>query len=189
MSPVYSLDTPFSRESVKGLKAGDRVLVNGVIYTARDTAHRRFMAAIAAGQRLPFELSGAVIYYAGPTPAPPGRPIGSIGPTTAGRMDAYTPELLKRGLAAMIGKGLRSQEVRLACVEHQAVYLAATSTAALLAGCVEEAEVIAYEDLGPEAVRRLVVRDFPATVIIDTRGDDYYKLGRQTYATTRSTDD
>ena len=164
MSPVYSLDTPFSRESVKGLKAGDRVLVNGVIYTARDTAHRRFMAAIAAGQRLPFELSGAVIYYAGPTPAPPGRPIGSIGPTTAGRMDAYTPELLKRGLAA-------------------------TSTAALLAGCVEEAEVIAYEDLGPEAVRRLVVRDFPATVIIDTRGDDYYKLGRQTYATTRSTDD
>jgi fumarate hydratase subunit beta len=171
--------TPLSEEVVLSLRAGREVLISGVLYTARDAAHQRMGQAMARGEQLPFDVRGQVIYYVGPTPAPPGRVIGSAGPTTAGRMDRYTPALLARGLKGMIGKGPRSAEVRAALQQHQAVYFGGIGGAgALLAQCVKEVELIAYEDLGTEAIRRLVVADFPAMVINDCWGGDAYEQGR-----------
>jgi len=177
--PAICLTTPLAEETVRALCAGQPVLISGVIYTARDAAHGRMHAALRRGEALPFDLQGQVIYYVGPTPAPPGRVIGAAGPTTAGRMDAYTPELLARGLKGMIGKGPRSEEVKVALQEYGGAYFGAIGGAgALLAQRIVSAQVIAYEDLGTEAVRRLVVEDFPAVVINDCRGGDAYVEGR-----------
>jgi fumarate hydratase subunit beta len=170
------LSAPLGVGDALGLRAGDRVLLSGVLYTARDTAHRRLVEFIREGRPLPFDPQGAVIYYAGPSPERPGRPIGSAGPTTAGRMDAYAVSLLEQGVRGMIGKGARSAAVVEAIMAHGAVYLAATGGAgALLAGTVLSSEVVAFPELGPEAVRRLAVRDFPAMVVNDARGGDLYR--------------
>ncbi|MGC8861446.1 MAG: Fe-S-containing hydro-lyase [Armatimonadota bacterium] len=172
--PVH-LTTPLSDQDIENLEAGDRVLLSGVVYTARDAAHARLVEMLRRGERLPFDMTGQVIYYAGPTPAGPGRVVGSIGPTTSGRMDAFTPELLSAGLKGMIGKGERGQEVIDAIVRHRAVYFAATGGAgALLSKRVISCEVIAFPDLGCEAIHRLEVRDFPLVVINDCRGRDFY---------------
>lgn len=161
------------------------MLVSGVIYTARDAAHRRLVELLAAGQPLPVDLSGQILYYVGPSPARPGRVIGAAGPTTATRMDVYTPALLKLGLRAMIGKGRRSPEVIAALKEYQAVYLGATGGAgALISQCIREAEVVAFDDLGPEAIHRLVVEDLPTIVINDCAGRDLYDEGVRRYART-----
>lgn len=167
---------PFTAASLASLRAGDRVLLSGTIYTARDAAHRRMTEALARGEELPFDLTDAVIYYVGPTPAREGRPIGSAGPTTSYRMDAYAPALLDLGQTGMVGKGPRSAEVKEAMVRNGAVYFAAVGGAgALLSKCVREAEIIAYEDLGAEAIRRLVVEDMPLIVAIDSKGGDLYE--------------
>ncbi|MFH1731939.1 MAG: Fe-S-containing hydro-lyase [Planctomycetota bacterium] len=172
------LTTPLSREDVAHLKAGDRVLLCGVIYTARDTAHKRLVAMLERGDEPPFGLDGQVIYYAGPSPARPGEIVGSAGPTTSGRMDPYTPPLLGAGVRATIGKGKRSPAVIEAMTERGAVYLGAVGgVAALLARCITACDVIAFPELGPEAVRRLEVKDFPAFVINDTAGRDLYEEG------------
>jgi fumarate hydratase subunit beta len=171
------LTPPLTDEDVLPLRAGERVLISGVIYTARDAAHRRMAEALERGERLPFEPAGQVIYYTGPSSAPPGRPIGSAGPTTSYRMDAYAPALYAAGVRATIGKGARSDAVRQAICRHRALYLAAVGGAgALLARCVKVAELIAYADLGPEAVRRLVVEQFPAVVVNDAHGADLYEM-------------
>jgi len=157
------------------LRAGDRVLINGVTYTARDAAHRRMVDLLDSGGELPFDIRGQVIYYAGPAPAKPGAVIGSCGPTTSSRMDIYTPKLIQHGLKGMIGKGTRSREVKEAMVTHKCVYFAAVGgVGALLAKTIKESEIIAYPDLEPESVRRLVVKDFPAIVAIDVYGEDIY---------------
>jgi fumarate hydratase subunit beta len=183
MSEKVSLNIPLSSEDVEKLKIGDRVLLNGVVYTARDAAHKRLVELIEKGEPFPFELQGAVIYYVGPSPAKPGRPIGAAGPTTSYRMDAYAPTLIAHGLKGMIGKGKRNQEVRDAMAEHKAVYFAAIGGAgALMAESIHSAEVIAYEELGPEAVRRLEVKDFPVIVANDTHGGDLYEEGVREYA-------
>ena len=172
------LTTPLSRWDVESLHAGDRVLLSGVVYTARDAAHARLVALLEQGQPLPFPTEGQVLYYVGPTPPRPGAPIGSAGPTTSGRMDPYTPALLAAGIKGLIGKGSRSGEVRDALVKHRAVYFAATGGAgALLAQKITSAEVIAWEDLGAEAVRRLIFEDFPLVVIDDVFGNDLYEEG------------
>lgn len=177
-----NVHTPFTEDVVKGLKAGDRVLLHGVIYTGRDAAHKRLIDMLEKGQDLPLELEGQVIYYVGPCPAKPGRVIGSAGPTTSGRMDAYTPQLLERGLKGMIGKGIRSSEVIEAIKGNKAVYFAAIGGAgALLAEAIKEANVLAFEDLGPEAIYQLRVENFPVTVVIDSEGNDLYKLGKAQY--------
>ncbi len=182
MSDTFRLAPPLSDADVEALSAGDRVLLSGTIFTGRDAAHKRIVEALAAGQEPPFPLQGAVIYYVGPSPAPPGRVIGAAGPTTSYRMDPYAPTLIARGLKAMIGKGKRGDQVKEAMAEHKAVYLAAIGGAgALMARCITEAEVIAYPDLGPEAVRRLVVRDMPLICVNDVRGGDLYQRGRQEY--------
>lgn len=174
-SPV-KLATPLRDEDTVSLRAGDRVLLSGVVYTARDAAHERLVELVRHGKPLPVDLAGQVVYYVGPTPARPGRVIGSAGPTTAGRMDAYTPELLAAGLKGMIGKGERSQAVIDAIREHKAVYFAATGGAgALLARHIVSCEVVAYEDLGCEAIHRLEVRDLPLVVINDRHGGDFYR--------------
>ncbi len=180
---AIKITAPITDDSVvENLKAGDFVLISGVIYTARDAAHKRMVEALERGEELPFDLKGQIIYYAGPAPAKPGRPIGSVGPTTSYRMDPYAPKLLKAGLKGMIGKGTRSKEVIDAIVKYRGVYFGAVGgAAAYLARCVKEAEVIAYEDLGPEAVRRLVVEDFPAFVVNDVYGNDLYRMGRCQY--------
>ena len=179
---VKRLTAPFGKEALRDLKAGDRVLISGTIYTARDAAHKRLIQMLDRGEPLPFEIRDAVIYYAGPTPAKPGRVIGSAGPTTSYRMDPYAPRLLDLGQAAMIGKGQRSQQVKEAVVRNGAVYLGAIGGAgALISGTVRSAEIIAFEDLGPEAIRRLEVEDFPATVVIDSCGNDLYEIGRKSY--------
>ena len=171
------LTPPLTDEDVMPLHAGDRILISGVIYTARDAAHRRMADALERGEPLPFEPAGQVVYYTGPSPAPPGRPIGSAGPTTSYRMDAWAPALYAAGVRATIGKGARSTAVRHAIREHRALYLAAVGGAgALLARCVRAAELIAYPDLGTEAVRRLVVEDFPAIVVNDAHGADLYEM-------------
>jgi len=162
---------------VRHLTAGDEVLIDGTIYTARDMAHKRLCAAIARGQDLPVPLEGSVIYFAGPTPARPGRVIGAAGPTTSARMDPFSPVLVARGLRAMIGKGYRSEEVRKALREHGAVHLSALGGAgALLSRHIRRAEVVAYEDLGTEAIRRLEVVDFPAIVAYDAAGNSVYDV-------------
>jgi len=174
-SPVR-LTTPLSEEAVLALRSGQAVLISGVIYTARDAAHERMVETLEAGGELPFEVGGQVIYYVGPTPAPPGRVIGAAGPTTAGRMDRYTPPLLARGLKGMIGKGARSAEVREALKKHKAVYFGGIGGAgALLSKRIRSAELVAYEDLGTEAIRRLEVEEFPATVVNDCYGGDAYE--------------
>jgi fumarate hydratase subunit beta len=175
--------TPLTDEAVKDLRAGDAVEITGVIYQARDAAHKRLVALIESGEALPFELQGAVVYYMGPSPAKPGHVIGSAGPTTSGRMDAYTPLLLEHGLKGMIGKGLRTAEVKAAMREHPAVYFAATGGAgALLAQRIVANDVIAWPELGAEAVARLEVVDFPAIVVNDCYGGDLYEKGRAEYA-------
>lgn len=173
---MVHITTPLSDQDILALHAGDSVLLSGVVYTARDAAHARMVEALRCGEPLPFDIRGQVIYYVGPTPAKPGRVIGSAGPTTSGRMDAYTPLLLAAGLKGMIGKGERNQEVIDAIVRHRAIYFAATGgAAALLAKHIVSCEVIAYEDLGCEAVHRLEVCDFPLVVINDYQGRDYYR--------------
>lgn len=172
----YSINTSELKEKAKMLKAGDRVLLSGTVYTSRDAAHKRIFAALKNGDKLPYELDGAVIYYAGPTPAPEGLPIGSCGPTTSGRMDPYAPTLLDNGLIAMIGKGGRSKEVCDAICRNKRVYLCAIGGAgALAARCIKSCEVIAYEDLGCESVKKLRVEDFPLIVAIDCSGGNLFK--------------
>jgi fumarate hydratase subunit beta len=179
------ITTPLSDEVVRDLKAGDAVQITGVIYQARDAAHKRLVALIEAGEPLPFELQGAVVYYMGPSPAKPGNVIGSAGPTTSGRMDAYAPLLMRHGRKGMIGKGLRTPEVKAAMREYTAVYFAATGGAgALLAKSIVGNQVIAWPELGAEAVARLEVRDFPVIVVNDCRGGDLYEDGRKRYAKT-----
>lgn len=169
------------------LKAGDTVLLSGVVYTARDAAHKRLMELLDAGEPLPFPLEGSAIYYVGPTPERPGQVIGSAGPTTSGRMDAYSPRLLDLGQSIMIGKGARNQAVKDVVVRNGAVYLAALGGAgALMAASVRSLEVICWEDLGCEAVRRLEVKDFPLTVILDAHGGDLYQAGPEAYLTART---
>lgn len=176
------LQTPLTRERALSLRAGDNVLISGVIYTARDAAHARLVKLLDEGKPLPFDISDAIIYYVGPTPAKPGQVIGSAGPTTSYRMDAFAPRLIELGLRGMIGKGARSPEVVASICRHGAVYFAAIGGAgALIAKSIEAAEVVAYEDLGSEAVRRLRVKNFPATVVIDTHGGNLYELGRERY--------
>lgn len=180
---VKTIEPPLSDEVVESLSCGDRVAIRGVLYTARDAAHKRLVELIEKGKALPFDIRGQVIYYVGPTPAPPGRVIGSAGPTTSYRMDAYAPALIAHGLKGMIGKGQRSREVVEAMKKHKAVYLAGVGgAAALIARRIKSAEVIAYEDLGAEAIRRIVVEDFPAIVVNDVRGRDLYVEGRAKYA-------
>lgn len=176
------ISTPFTESVVRDLTSGDTVLISGTIYTARDAAHKRLCEAIAEGRPLPFDLQDAVIYYVGPTPPKPGQVIGAAGPTTSGRMDAYAPTLMEHGLRGMIGKGERSQTVIDSIKDHTAVYLAATGGAgALLSHCILESETIAYEDLGTEAIRKLTVKDFPATVVIDCQGNDLYQTAPAAY--------
>lgn len=180
MADETRLETPLTKERNESLKTGDVVLLSGVLYTARDAAHARIKEAIENGDDLPFDPEGQTIYFTGPAPARPGHPIGPAGPTTASRMDPYSPLLIERGLKGMVGKGLRSQAVRDSMQEHGCVYFGAIEgTAALLADRVKEAEVVAYEDLGVEAIRRLVVEDFPVIVVNDLHGGDLYLEGRE----------
>ena len=170
------LEAPITKEKLADLKAGDRVLLTGTVYTARDQAHKRMTEAVKEGRELPFDIAGSIIYYVGPSPAPPGRPIGSAGPTTSYRMDPYAPMLLDLGQAAMIGKGPRNEEVKAAIIRNGAVYFAAIGgAAALISKSVKSAAVIAYDDLGAEAVRRLEVEDMPLIVAIDSMGRDLYE--------------
>lgn len=179
---MIKLTTPLTDDQLKDLKAGDNVLITGYIYTGRDAAHKRLIDLLDKGEELPIDVEGAVIYYVGPTPAKGDRPIGSAGPTTAYRMDPFAPRLLDLGLKGMIGKGKRSSEVKDAIVRNGAVYFAAIGgAAALIAKSVKEAEIICYEDLGAEAIRRLYVEDFPCTVEVDTNGVDLYETGRKEY--------
>lgn len=179
---IRKIETPLSIEVVESLNAGDRVLLSGVLYTGRDAAHARMIALLDEGKKLPFPIEGQVIYYVGPAPAKPGRVIGSAGPTTSVRMDAYAPRLLKLGLKGMIGKGSRTQPVKDAMVKYKGVYFGAVGgAAALIARCIKEVEVIAWEELGPEAVRRMVVEDFPLIVVNDVHGRDLYLEGREKF--------
>lgn len=176
------ITAPFNRETAATLKAGDYVYISGTIYTARDAAHKRMQETLDAGEALPLELPGNVIYYMGPSPAREGRPIGSAGPTTASRMDKYAPTLLDLGLAGMIGKGKRSQAVRDAIVRNQSVYFAAVGGAgALLSKAITKSEVIAYDDLGTEAIRKLEVVNFPVIVVIDAQGNNLYETAIKQY--------
>lgn len=177
------LTTPFTDEMISNLRAGDMVYISGTIYTARDAAHKRMCEMLEKGEPMPFDFNGAVIYYAGPCPAKPGKPIGSVGPTTAYRMDLYSPTLMKEGLKVMIGKGLRNQEVIDSIVKYNGIYFAAIGgAAALMAQCVKSAEVIAFDDLGTEAVRKLTVDKLPAIVAVDSLGHNSYQSGREAYA-------
>lgn len=179
---MKKLQTPFTREDTRTLKAGDACLISGVIYTARDAAHKRLCELLARNEPLPIDMENAIIYFVGPTPAKPGQIIGSAGPTTSYRMDAYSPALIAIGQTGMIGKGKRSPEVIAAMKEYGAVYFGATGgCGALLSKCIKKAEVVAYEDLGAEAIRRLEVEDFPVTVIIDSEGSNLYETGRAEY--------
>lgn len=176
------MNVPISKEDAKSLKAGDYVYLTGTIYSARDAAHKRMSEALAKGEPLPFDIKGNVIYYMGPSPAREGRPIGSAGPTTAGRMDPYTPALLDLGMGGMIGKGKRTQEVVDAIVRNGAVYFAAVGGAgALLSQRIKSSEVIAYDDLGPEAIRKLEIENLPVVVVIDSEGNDLYKTAIAQY--------
>ncbi|TES89094.1 MAG: Fe-S-containing hydro-lyase [Dehalococcoidia bacterium] len=178
---------PLDRKTIKELTTGTPVLISGIIYTARDAAHKRLVEALKRKEELPFVLKGQTIYYTGPSPARPGRTIGSAGPTTSGRMDIYAPRLMSAGVKAMIGKGNRSSEVREAMQKHKAVYFIATGGAgALLAQSIKKAAVIAYEDLGPEAVRMLTVDNFPAIVANDIYGNDLFEQGKAKYRKEKS---
>lgn len=173
---------PFTKDKVKGFKAGDTVYITGNVYTARDAAHKRITEMIERGEKPPFEIENSIVYYVGPTPARPGNPIGSAGPTTSYRMDAYAPKLMDLGQLMMIGKGLRSGEVIDSALKNGAVYCCAIGgAAAVMAQCVKKSEVIAFEDLGAEAVRKLYVEELPVTVVFDTEGGNLYEKGRQDY--------
>ena len=175
MSCIIKMSVPFKKEALRKLKAGDEVLLSGVIYTARDAAHKRFAELLARGRKLPLDLKGACIYYCGPTPGRPGCAIGSCGPTTGSRMDAFTPALIRLGITAMIGKGRRSDDVKKSVKKHGCVYfLAPAGLGALLAAKVRSAKIIAFRDLGPEAVYKLEVENFPLIVGIDSKGRDLY---------------
>ena len=183
MSKEIRLTTPLASQDVEKLNIGDKVLLSGVLYTGRDAAHKRLFDLIANGKELPIDIQGQVIYYVGPTPAKPGKPIGSAGPTTSYRMDSFAPKLIELGLKGMIGKGNRSQAVIDAMKKHKAVYFGATGGAgALIAKRIKKAEIVAYADLGPEAIRRLEVEEFPVTVVNDTKGNDLYVEGIKRYA-------
>ena len=185
MNNIIRIETPFKMDDVKRLRAGDAVYINGTIYAARDAAHKKLIELLAEGKELPFDIREQIIYYVGPCPAGPGRVIGSAGPTTSGRMDAYAPVLIERGLAGMIGKGLRNEQVIAAMVRYGAVYFGATGGAgALLSKSIIAEEITAFPELGAEALRKLTVKDFPATVIIDGAGMDLYKTGREQYKIT-----
>lgn len=174
-----NIDLPLTDEAISALKSGDRVLLSGELYVARDAAHRRMKELLDNNMPLPFDIQGQTIYYMGPTPAPPDKPMGSAGPTTSGRMDGYAPLLLERGLKGMIGKGMRSLAVKEAIKKYKAVYFAAVGgTGALISRSIKKAEVVAWEDLGAEAVRRIEVVDFPVTVINDIYGGDLYIEGK-----------
>ncbi len=176
------IQTPFTPEDARRLRSGDSCLISGVIYTARDAAHKRLCELLEKGEPLPIDLKDSIIYFVGPTPAKPGQAIGSAGPTTSYRMDAYSPLLIAQGLTGMIGKGKRNEEVVSAMREHGAVYFGAIGgCGALLSKCIKKAEVVAYEDLGAEAIRRLEVEDFPAIVVIDSAGGNLYQAGRAAY--------
>ena len=179
---AMNITVPMSRETARSLKAGDSVLLSGVIYTARDAAHKRLCELAAQGKQLPLDVTDGVIYFVGPTPAKPGEVIGSAGPTTAYRMDAYSPMLIELGLTGMIGKGKRNDAVVSAMKQHGAVYFGAIGgCGALLSRCIKKAEIIAYEDLGAEAIRRLEVENFPVVVIIDAEGNNLYETGMAGY--------
>jgi fumarate hydratase subunit beta len=183
MSEAIRMTMPLDPAEVKKLRAGDRVLLNGKMFTGRDSAHKRLWALAVDGGELPVDIRGQTIFYVGPTPPPPGRPIGAAGPTTSSRMDKYAPLLIDRGLIGMVGKGLRSGDVKDAIVRNGAVYFGATGgSGALLSKCIKSAEVVAYPDLGTEAIRLVEVEDFPAIVIIDTTGEDLYETGPRKYA-------
>ncbi|MCR4405036.1 MAG: Fe-S-containing hydro-lyase [Candidatus Acetothermia bacterium] len=182
MAEAIKLETPLGAREIERLRIGDKVLLNGEIYTGRDAAHKRLVEQLQRGEPLPFPLEGAVIYYVGPAPAKPGMAIGPAGPTTSYRMDPYTPALLEQGLKGMIGKGNRGKEVREALKRHKAVYFISTGgAAALVAERIKRAELVAYEDLGPEAVQRLIVADFPVIVANDIYGGDIYEEGKKRY--------
>ena len=179
----YYMQSPISEDDAGRLRAGDYVYLTGVVYSARDAAHKRMKEALDQGKDLPIELKNNVIYYMGPSPAREGRPIGSAGPTTASRMDKYTPQLLDLGLKGMIGKGKRTQEVKEAMIRNGAVYFAAVGGAgALLSKCIVNSQVIAYEDLGTEAIRRLEIKDFPVIVVMDSQGNNLYETAVSEYA-------
>ena len=179
---AITITTPLTREKVRTLRSGDSCLITGVIYTARDAAHKRLCELVAAGKELPLDVKDSIIYFVGPTPPKPGEPIGSAGPTTSYRMDAYSPTMIAEGQTGMIGKGKRSPEVIAAMKEHGAVYFGAIGgCGALLSNCIKKAEVIAYDDLGAEAIRRLEVENFPVIVIIDSEGNNLYETGRAAY--------
>ena len=182
MAMAKKITLPLTDEILKGLKVGDNLLLTGAIYAARDAAHKKMFEALDQGKALPFDIKGATVYYMGPSPARPGKVIGSAGPTTSGRMDAYAPRLIAQGLKGMIGKGLRSKAVKDAMVKHKAVYLGAIGGAgAIISKSIKKAEVVAYEELGAEALRRLEVEDFPVTVINDIYGGDLYEEGKAKY--------
>lgn len=183
MSDQIVLTPPLTDEDVTGLRAGDRVLITGTMLTGRDAAHKRLVDLIEKGEELPVDLKGQIIYFVGPTPTRPGEAIGSAGPTTSYRMDAYSPILIEKGLKGMIGKGSRASEVVEAMGKHKAVYFAAVGgAAALISRRIVSSEILAYEDLGPEAIRRLEVKDFPVIVVNDTQGNDLYEQGVKEYA-------
>ena len=182
MTETIKIQPPLRDDIIEKLKAGDRVVITGTIYTARDMAHKYMVEGHKKGEKMPFDVKGQIIYYTGPTPAPPGKPIGSAGPTTSYRLDKYTPTLLELGLKGMIGKGPRGQEVKDAIKKHKAVYFAAIGGAgALISKTIRKAEVIAYPELGTEAIMRLEVEDFPAVVVNDVHGADLYRIGVEQY--------
>ena len=179
---AIKITTPLTHEKVRELKTGDSCLITGTIYTARDAAHKRLCELIAQNKPLPLDVKDSIVYFVGPTPAKPGEAIGSAGPTTSYRMDAYSPDLIKLGQTGMIGKGKRGEEVIKAMKEHGAVYFGAIGgCGALLSKCIKKAEVIAYDDLGAEAIRKLDVEDFPVVVVIDSNGDNLYEQGPKNY--------
>ena len=185
MAEAIRIQTPLTEEVLQKLKIGDRVLINGVIYTGRDAAHKRLVELVDKGQPLPFDIKGQIIYYVGPTPPKPGMPIGAAGPTSSYRMDPYAPILMDKGLKGMIGKGVRGKAVIDAMKKYKAVYFAATGGAgALISKTIRKAEVVAYEELGTEAIRRLEVKDFPAIVVNDVYGNDLYEEGKKRYRKT-----
>lgn len=176
------INTPLTKEVIKTLTVGQEILLSGTIYTGRDAAHKRLVSLLQEGKSLPFDIKDQIIFYVGPTPCKPNMVFGSGGPTTAGRMDAYTPTLLSLGLHGMIGKGYRTQEVKEAMIKYQGIYFGAVGGAgAILSSCVTKCEVIAFDDLGPEAIRRLEVKDMPLVVVIDCLGNDLYEIGRKEY--------
>jgi len=177
-----NITTPLTEEVIAKLSAGDEVLISGVLYTGRDAAHKRMIAMLEKGEPLPFDIRGQIIYYVGPCPAKEGRVVGSAGPTTSGRMDAYAPKLIELGLKGMIGKGLRDNKVKEAIKTHKAIYFGAIGGAgALISSCIKKQEIIAFEDLGTEAIRRIEVENLPCVVIIDSTGRDRYTEGQKIY--------